>query len=64
MSTYINPNAIREGSVDITKLSSNLQSTINNTSQNISTKVDKEDGKGLSTNDYTTAEKNKPPITI
>ena len=36
-----------------------LKSALNGISTDISNKVDKETGKGLSTNDYTTAEKNK-----
>lgn len=36
-----------------------LKSALNGISADISNKVDKETGKGLSTNDYTTAEKNK-----
>ena len=36
-----------------------LKSVLNGISTDISNKVDKETGKGLSTNDYTTAEKNK-----
>lgn len=38
---------------------SELKSALNGISTDISNKVDKETGKGLSTNDYTTAEKNK-----
>lgn len=38
---------------------SELKSALNGISTDISNKVDKEAGKGLSTNDYTTAEKNK-----
>ena len=55
MITYINPSAIQDDSINIEKLDSELKENI----QNISNKIDKEDGKGLSTNDYTTAEKNK-----
>ena len=36
-----------------------VRTAINNLNTNIDNKVDKVDGKGLSTNDYTTAEKNK-----
>lgn len=55
MITYINPSAIQDDSINIEKLDSELKENI----QNISNKIDKVDGKGLSTNDYTTAEKNK-----
>lgn len=36
-----------------------LKTTVDNNTAAIGTKVDKEEGKGLSSNDYTTAEKNK-----
>lgn len=43
---------IKEGSISLSKLTASAQNTINN-------KVDKVDGKGLSTNDYTNEEKSK-----
>lgn len=46
---------LKDSTIPIGKLTSDLQTKINS----ISDKVDKITGKGLSTNDYTTAEKNK-----
>ena len=43
---------IKDGSISLSKLTASAQNTINN-------KVDKVDGKGLSTNDYTNEEKSK-----
>ena len=43
---------VKDGGITSTQLASALNTTINN-------KVDKVSGKGLSTNDYTTADKNK-----
>lgn len=44
---------------EITSAITTVNSSISNINATLSNKVDKETGKGLSTNDYTTAEKNK-----
>lgn len=55
MGTKLNPNAIKQGSITYDKL--NLK--VGDLDEVIQNKVDKQDGKGLSTNDYTSTEKNK-----
>lgn len=53
-----NVNSQLEGKADKTALTE-LKTTVDSNTAAIGTKVDKEEGKGLSSNDYTDAEKNK-----
>ena len=55
MGTKLNPNALKTGSITFDKL--NLK--VGDLDDLIQNKVDKQDGKGLSTNDYTSTEKTK-----
>lgn len=55
MGTKLNPNALKIGSITFDKL--NLK--VGDLDDLIQNKVDKQDGKGLSTNDYTSTEKTK-----
>ena len=55
MGTKLNPNALKQGSITFDKL--NLK--VGDLDDLIQNKVDKQDGKGLSTNDYTSTEKTK-----